>query len=118
MEPILVFISGPFSGSNAWEIEQAVRKCEDLQYELVKMGLGPLCLNVMGRFFNGTGDYEFWLNVAIKMMLKCDAVLLTDDWRRSSGATREREAALAAGIPVFDNLPDLQAWMEERNGRS
>jgi hypothetical protein len=39
---------------------------------------------------------------------------LTPDWARSSGATAERAFALDRGIPVFEQLSELQDWIRSK----
>lgn len=111
----VVFISGPYSGESAWEIEQNVRRCEELQLEVMKLRLVPLCLNVMGRFFAGTSPhtgagYDWWLDAACELLARSDAMLQTADWKRSGGCRKESQAAEDLGIPTFETITDLHEW--------
>jgi hypothetical protein len=39
---------------------------------------------------------------------------MLEGWEGSEGATREREVALAAGIPVFVDLLRVDVWVEKK----
>ena len=42
-----------------------------------------------------------WLEGDMELLRRCDAVVLTPDWERSSGARAERQAAYNWSIPVY-----------------
>lgn len=110
-----VFVSGPFSGANAWEIEQNVRRCEALVLRVAELGAAPICLNLMGRFFNGTLEYSAWIHVAFEQIRRSDAILFADGWESSNGCGRELKLAQELGKPVFEDLDALvrlEAWLE------
>ncbi len=50
-------------------------------------------------------------NVQTELLERCDAVLMTDDWARSTGAKAEERWALTCGIPVFYNPLRLREWL-------
>lgn len=52
--------------------------------------------------------YEDWLAYDLELMLRCDIVFRFGG--ASSGADREVQAALDAGIPVVHNVESLYAW--------
>jgi hypothetical protein len=62
---------------------------------------------------DGLQTDEFWLEGTLELMRQCDAVLLTPDWERSSGARGEKEEALRCCIPVFYGLATLEGWLRE-----
>jgi hypothetical protein len=43
----------------------------------------------------------------LAILKKCDVLLMTPDWKRSAGATEEREYARQQGMPVYYALQDL-----------
>ena len=104
----IIYIAGPYRAANAWDREQNIRAAESLALEVWRMGHAALCPHTNGRFFDGVLPDDVFLDGDIVMMLRCDVVLMTPDWRRSAGAVREREVALAHGIPVCESLEDLQ----------
>lgn len=104
----VVYIAGPFRGPSAWDIEENIRRAERLALEVWRAGYAALCPHTNARFFQGAAPDEIWLAGDLELLRRCDAVLLTPDWQKSSGAHAEREEALRVGIPVFEALTALQ----------
>lgn len=107
----VVYIAGPFRGPNSWEIEQNIRRAETLALQVWRLGAAVLCPHTNTRFFQGAADDAIWLDGDLAMLARCDAVMLTDDWARSSGARAEVEQANAQLIPVFTTLVALGDWI-------
>jgi nucleoside 2-deoxyribosyltransferase len=105
----VVYIAGPFRGANAWEIEQNIRRAEELALEAWRSGFAVICPHTNTRFFQGAAEDRIWLDGDLEILRRCDAVLLTADWERSSGARAEVDVARALGIPVFCALGELVA---------
>ncbi len=108
----LVYVAGPFRGSSAWEIECNIRRAETLALEVWRLGAAALCPHCNTRFFQNAAPDEVWLAGDLVMLERCDAVLLTDDWERSSGARAEVQHARNRCIPCFYNLTELKTWLE------
>lgn len=108
MKPKLVYIAGPFRGKSAWDIETNIRRAEDLALEVWRTpGHAALCPHTNTRFFQGAAPDDVWLDGTLEMLRRCDAVLLTKFWERSSGARTEVREAMNLGIPVFDSVDRL-----------
>lgn len=108
----VVYIAGPFRGASAWEVECNVRRAEERALEVWRLGAAALCPHTNTRYFDGAAADEVWLRGDLEMLSRCDALLLTPDYRRSSGATAERDHALAIGVPVFYDLQALADWLD------
>lgn len=106
-----VYVAGPFRGDNAWEIENNIRRAETLALSVWRLGAAAICPHTNTRFFQGAAPDEVWLKGDIEILRRCDAVILTDDWKRSSGARAEVAEAYSRGIPVFTSLADLEEWL-------
>ena len=102
-----VYIAGPFRGADSWRVEQNIRRAEELAMAVAEVGFNPICPHTNTRFFNGTLTDEFWLAATMETLRRCDAVLFTEDWRRSVGARAELEEARRLGIPEFFAVQDL-----------
>ncbi len=107
----VVYIAGPFRGKSSWDIEQNIRRAEELALEVWRAGYACLCPHTNTRFFQGAADDHYWLDGDLEMLARCDAVLLTPDWARSSGARAEAAQADRLGIPVFESLDALKAGL-------
>lgn len=107
----VVYVAGPFRGPNSWEIEENIRRAERLSLEVWKLGAAAICPHTNTRYFQGAAPDHVWLDGDLAIVAKCDAVMLTDNWLRSSGARAEVDYANARGIPVFLTLEDLAFWL-------
>lgn len=116
----VIYVAGPFRGKNAWEVEKNIRHAEALAFEVNKLGaeLGirrgctALCPHTNNRFFDGTLTDEFWLESTMVMLKRsCDAIIMTDNFRRSTGAMAEYNWA-RDNIPTFLNIADLRLWLQ------
>lgn len=112
----VVYVAGPFRGANSWEIEQNIRAAESLSLEVWRMGAAVICPHTNTRFFQGAADDEVWLKGDLEILSRCDAILMTNDWRRSSGAAEEHGFAVERGIEVFYQdgmgLSQIKHWIE------
>jgi nucleoside 2-deoxyribosyltransferase len=111
----VVYVAGPFRGPNSWEIEENIRRAERLSLEVWRLGAAALCPHTNTRFFQGAADDSVWLDGDLELLARCDAVVMTDDWWKSSGAKAEEAHARALNIPVFYNIDTLRTWV--RDGR-
>jgi hypothetical protein len=57
-------------------------------------------------------SYEFWLEAAIALLKKCDAMILAPGWENSSGVKEEIKVANRLGIPVLYTLAELAYWLK------
>ena len=103
----LVYIAGPFRASNAWEVEQNIRRAEALALEVWRMGLACICPHTNARFFQGAAVDDVWLKGDMEILTRCDALLLTPNWDTSTGAKLEREEAARRKIPIFTSPREL-----------
>lgn len=86
-----------------------------LALEVWKLGHAALCPHANTMFFqdaDGCAD-EVWLDGDLEMLKRCDAILVTPDWQRSSGARKEVQYATELGIPVFFNIEELKVWLDD-----
>lgn len=107
----IVYIAGPFRGPNAWVVEENIRRAERLALEVWRMGAAVLCPHTNTRFFDGAAPDKFFLEGDLEMLRRCDAVLMTGDWEKSTGARAEQAFALGHGIPVFYHLSHVKDWL-------
>jgi hypothetical protein len=49
----------------------------------------------------------------LEILRRCDAVLVTTDWRDSAGARGEVNEAKRIGLPVFDGTTALGEWLAD-----
>lgn len=107
----LVYVAGPFRASNSWEIEQNIRRAEELALKVWQAGAAAICPHANTRFYQGASPDQVWLDGDLEMVRRVDALIMTDDWNRSVGARAERELAIELNIPVFYSIRTLKEWL-------
>jgi len=110
----LVYVAGPFRGRSSWQMEQNIRRAEELALAVWEAGAACICPHANTRFFQGECEDSVWLDGDLEILFRCDAVLMVPGWENSAGARREKEEADRLGIPVFDNLFGLRLWIRGR----
>jgi len=107
----VAFIAGPFRGKNAWEVEQNIRRAEEVGFEVAKLGIMPLIPHTNTRFFDGTLTDEFWLEGTQELLKRADMVVLTspDAPKVSEGTFGEVELSGTINIPVYESVEALKA---------
>jgi hypothetical protein len=117
----LIYIAGKFRGPTAWDIEQNIRRAEEVGMEVALLGGAPVIPHANMRFFRGTKDDAFWLAATMAMLERCDAVMMVPNWPHSAGACAERDRAMELGLPVFESDTTETApggafseWLKER----
>lgn len=111
----VVYIAGPFRGENAWEIEQNVRRVEEVGLYIARKGAMPLMPHANTRFFQGTLPDEFWIDGTSELLLRADALYLHMGWEKSQGSMIEKELAESVYMPVFvfERLNLLVEWIAQ-----
>lgn len=117
----VAYIAGPFRAENNWEIWQNIQVAATLALSVWKIGAVALCPHMNTFCFQGAAPDSVWLEGDLELVRRCDAILTTPDWQRSTGAQAEVDLARALGKPVFQSywvtktptLPaDFLAWVD------
>lgn len=109
----VVYCAGPFRGKNSWEVEQNIRRAEELGFKVAEAGAFPIIPHTNCRFWNGTQTDQFWLDGTMAAMRKCDAVIFTPDYENSSGALLEEIDAIKRKQLRLYSIGQLKAWLLE-----
>lgn len=110
----LVFVAGPYRADGEWEIEQNVRRAEALALHLWRLGLAVICPHKNTALYGGALPDEVWLDGALEMVSRSDAVVCTEKWETSVGARGEVQMAQEIGVPVFYSLNEVIEWLESQ----
>lgn len=108
----LIYVAGPFRGASSWEVENNIRRAETLALEVWRLGAAAICPHCNTRFFNGAAPDELWLSGTLEMLRRCDAIIVTSNWKQSAGARAEVAFAYNQGIPLFTDIEDLREWVK------
>src|SRR5687767_5489314 len=107
----LGYVAGPFRGKSHWEIAENIRNAERIALEVWRLGAACICPHSNTMHFQDAAPDHVWLDGDLEMLARCDFVLMTPDWRRSSGATAEHKFAEDRGIRIFYDVPTLEQWL-------
>ena len=97
----LVYIAGPYRAEHESEVVKNIRLAEELAIQVWRFGAVAICPHKNTALFGGLCPDETWLKGDLEIIRRCDALLMTPNWRRSEGARIERETAEALGLPIF-----------------
>ena len=97
----LVYIAGPYRSATPWGVRCNIREAEDLAAKVHAAGMFAVCPHANSAHMEGVADDEHFLAGTMALMRACHAVILTHNWRASSGALAEVAEATRLGIPVF-----------------
>jgi hypothetical protein len=109
----VVFVAGPYRAITPWEMEQNIRLAEGLALAIWGLGAVALCPHTMNRFFQTMVPDHVALEGVLELLRRSDAVYLLVGWERSSGTRAEKAEAERLGIPVFQDMGLLAAWLDE-----
>jgi hypothetical protein len=119
---LVAYVAGPFRSSSAyvanhqdmWGVQKNVMHAMELARQAWLEGFAVICPHANTMFFTGAAPDSVWLDGDLELLRRSDAVLLTDNWEKSSGARAEVEEANRVGIPVFTSLAALVMWRDAR----
>jgi hypothetical protein len=110
----VVYVAGPYRAPSEWQVEVHIRNAERLALEVWALGAAAICPHKNTQRFGGAQPDGVWLRGDLAILERCDAVICTGDWERSSGARGEVEHARLRGIPVFFGVEELRGWLNSR----
>ena len=120
---VCVYVAGPYRAGipgadprvqDAWQIQRNVMAAMGLALEVWKLGAVAICPHANTMFYqNAAGCADnVWLDGDLEILKRCDVILMTPDWERSSGARAERDFALKLDIPVLYDIPALKEYLD------
>jgi hypothetical protein len=96
-----LYVAGPYRAPTAMGIEQNVRNAESVALRLNQLGFSAWAPHVMNRFFFGSVSEEHALPATMELQRRLDGIIMTGDWRNSTGSCLEFLDALERQQPVF-----------------
>lgn len=114
----VVYIAGPFRGKSHWDVAQNIRRAEALALEVWRLGAAAICPHLNTAHFQDAAPDKVWLEGDLEILRRCDAIILTDNWRSSSGAVAEVQLARTLNLPVLYHPHDLRDWLDENENQT
>ena len=108
----VIYVAGPYKGSNAWEIEKNIRHAEAYAKSIWQLGAVGLCPHTNNRFFYGSFSEDTAFRGCVELLHRSDAIFMCPGWEGSTGSKDERDEAMLLGIPVFYSLEGLAIWLK------
>jgi hypothetical protein len=105
----IAYVAGPYRSDSINGVWENINRARATARALWAKGYAVICPHANSMLMDGDDiPAQQFLDGDIAIMLRCDLVVMVDDWSRSEGARGEFVAALLAGIPVyFASLQDV-----------
>lgn len=113
----VVYVAGPYRAATEYGVLQNIQQAEKLALRVWLAGAACICPHKNTAFFGGMAHDDVWLEGDKEIVKRCDAVVCTDGWRESKGASGEVALANELNIPVFERFEDLKAWLTQGQSR-
>lgn len=115
----VVYVAGPFRAINPdgtpdmMRVQDNIMRAMWLSLEVWKRGHAAICPHANTMFFTGAAGCadSVWLDGDLELIRRCDAILMTPDWRKSSGACTEHSLAQQLNLPILYTVADLAAFL-------
>lgn len=111
----LIYIAGPFRGSTPIIVRRNVEAARDLGLRVAECGAFPVIPHTMTADFDKLLSDDFWLHGTLALLQRCDAIVLTHTWEKSSGARAEHDWAHQHNMPIYIDVDPSQAYLMGRN---
>jgi len=95
----ILFLSGPYSRDPVACTNIAIV----IQSKLLAAGWSVFCPHANSHFADVQHKLppDFYYNMDLQFLRRCDAIVMLPDWIASKGATLERDLALERGLPIY-----------------
>jgi hypothetical protein len=107
----VIYTAGAFRGADSWQMENNIRRAEEIAIEIWRLGAVPECPHTQNRFFQGTLPDKVFIEGTLEKLRRCDICFMIPGWENSVGAKGERDFAFLHGIPVVYRLEELREWL-------
>ena len=99
MSKKIVYVAGPISSDPDYKtkFDAVAKEIEDMGYAVYNPTWQPLGL-----------EYKQYIDVSLKMLMECDAVVFLEGWMDSDGAVLENVYCGTVGIPKI--YADAWGW--------
>lgn len=113
IKPKVIYVAGPFRGRTPWEVEQNVRRAEEISKVLWGLGVFNICPHTMGRFLDREVPDIVILEGTKEILRRCDAVFVLPNSAGSTGTQGEIAEANLLRMPVFYTIPEVVEYVQK-----
>ena len=98
---MLAYVAGPYREGHGRTVDQNIDNAAVVARELWKMpGVAAICPHLNTAHFEGPA--ELYIKGDLKILSKCDAIVMVPDWQSSDGACAELRRARELGLEVYE----------------
>jgi len=95
----LIYVAGPFRGPTPLDVRRNVEAARDLGLYVAQAGGYPIIPHTMTAEFDKQLEDQFWLDGTLALLMRCDGLVLRENWSTSSGARTEQAWAQRQQLP-------------------
>lgn len=100
---MIVYVAGPYSG----DVEKNIEKARQVAWAIWACGYPCICPHLNTAHFDHAASYNVFMEGYLKILARCDAVIMLPDWQKSNGAMKEHQLALELAIPIAYSMKQL-----------
>ncbi|MEK6797377.1 MAG: DUF4406 domain-containing protein [Planctomycetota bacterium] len=108
----LVYVGGPYRALTEFGVHRNIQAAELWTVELLRLGAAVICPHKNTAYLGGAVSDKHVLAADLEILRRCDAMFLIPGWWHSAGTLGEIAFATEMGIPVFERLEELAAWLD------
>ncbi len=99
----LIYVAGPYTGKTNSEVTENIWHACRVAVRLWELEWVVLCPHLNTAHFEiySSLPQEVYLKGDLKLLEKCDCIIMLKGFRQSSGAKRELEVAIEKGMDIF-----------------
>ena len=110
---MLIAVAGPYSAETAEQRQHNLEAMNKVAAAVMKRGHVPVigvnaALPVLEWLEPEADRYEAIMTISLALVDKCDAILVIGE---SRGVDRERDLIKSKGLPVYDDISDVPAFI-------
>lgn len=108
-KPKLVYIAGPYRADTVEAVKLNIESAKKTALLVLEKGYYPVTPHLNSALFEllANVDDQFYLDHTLELMERCNAVVMSQGWQESQGATAEYERAKEIKQTVYESYADL-----------
>ncbi len=95
------YVIGPISAPTPWEVEQNIRKAEEITVKLLSMGYAVHCPHLQARFIRGNISEERLIETDLEWLSCSDFAVIYTSISKSEGSKKEIIFCKEHNIPIY-----------------
>jgi hypothetical protein len=97
----IAYTAGPYRAPTPRGIVENIRKAEAVALKYWLKGYAVICPHKNTALFDGAAPDSVWLEGDLKILARCDVIVMVPGWRESKGAIAELSYAKAQGLDII-----------------